>query len=588
MMSSMAVGLMKVAVPTCTAVVPAMMNSTASCQVEIPPMPTTGMWTARATSQTMRRAMGLMHGPDSPAVTLSKTGLRAWISTARALNVLTRETASAPACSQAIAIAVMSSALGDSLTMSGLLHTRRTAVTTPAATSLLTPKAMPPSCTLGQLMLSSTMSTPSALDSSRTPSTYSSRSPPATLAMMAVPNVRMRGSSRSRKTGMPGFWSPTEFIMPAGVSHTRRPELPSRGLRVRPLVQMPPSLSTSKNSLYSAPKPKVPDAAMTGFLSVTPHRVVSSMPDYLRCVKHRAVGADALVAEDCRTRTDQAGADAARHMCFERSLTGDAGFSAQVCHARHHGHGSACHHHVVYMWLKDLGTESLGAVTPIFRCDPYVHAEVHELGNRVGGALEARDDSDVTSWQRACEAEHGGNADAAGHDGYPAAQLLGVETVSERSGQSHLASLLEVCQQFGSSAAHLVEEADGVLVYAVDTERARQQWFMFPGAHHVELTGSTASRGCDGQTVDVFGQAFLREDRRSFDVRRRRDRHVCSAFTAMWISSRMRSASAPAQSSKCAAPPSCFFHASRMPRLELTMPPLPFVRYSATSAAVPP
>src|SRR5450756_1351322 len=152
---------------------------------------------------------------------------------------------------------------------------------------------------------------------------------------------------------------------------------------------MPPSLLTSKNSLYSAPKPKVPDAAMTGFLSVIPHRVVSSMPDHLRCVKHRTVGTDALVAEDRRTRTDQASADAARHMCFERSLAGNAGFSAQVCHARHHGHGSACHHHVIYMWVKDRRTESPGAVTPIFRCDPYVHAEVHELGNRVGGALEA-------------------------------------------------------------------------------------------------------------------------------------------------------------------------------------------------------
>src|SRR5450756_3152572 len=95
-MSSIVVGLTKVAVPTCTAVAPAMMNSSASCQVAMPPMPTIGMWTALATSQTIRRAMGLMHGPDRPAVTLSKTGLRAWISIARALKVLTRETASAP------------------------------------------------------------------------------------------------------------------------------------------------------------------------------------------------------------------------------------------------------------------------------------------------------------------------------------------------------------------------------------------------------------------------------------------------------------------------------------------------------------
>src|SRR5664280_3071916 len=254
---------------------------------------------------------------------------------------------------------------------------------------------------------------------------------------------------------------------------------------------MPPSLLTSKNSLYSAPKPKVPDAAMTGFLSVTPHRVVSSMPDHLRCAKHQTVGTDALVAEDRRTRTDQASADAARHMCFERSLAGNAGFSAQVCYARHHGHGSACHHHVIYMWVKDLGTESPGAVTPIFRCDPYVHAEVHELGNRVGGALETRDHRHITGRQRACEAEHGGNADAASHDGYPAAQLLGVETVSKWSDQSHCASLLEARQQFGSPAAYLVEEADGVLVHTVDADGACQQWFTVPRAHHVESVSYT-------------------------------------------------------------------------------------------------
>src|SRR5664280_3610897 len=413
-------------------------------------------------------------------------------------------------------------------------------------------------------------------------------SSPPTLAMMTVPSVRMRGSSRSRKAGMPGFWSPTEFIMPAGVSHTRRPGLPSRGCNVRPLEQMPPRRPTSKNWLYSAPKPKVPDAAMTGFLSVMPHNVVSSMPDHLRCVKHGTVGADALVALDRRARTDQAGTDAARHVCFERSLTGDAGFSAQVCHARHHWHRSARHHRVIQVRVEVLGTESPGAVTPIFRGDPYVDAEVRELGNSIGVTLETSDHGDVAGRQRACKAEHGGNTDATGHDGYPAAQFLGAEAVSERSGQSYRASLLEAGQQLGSPSAHLVQEADALLVYAVDTDGTRQQWFTFPGAYHVELARVATGRGCDGQTVDVFGEAFLRQDRYSFHIHRRQVLHVRSAFTAMWISSRMRAASAPAQSSKCAALPSCFFHASRMPRLELTMPPLPFLRYSATSAAVTP
>src|SRR3989304_4840771 len=59
-------GCTKFAVPTWMALAPATKNSAASSPVVIPPRPITGRRTARAASQTIRKARGLMAGPDSP------------------------------------------------------------------------------------------------------------------------------------------------------------------------------------------------------------------------------------------------------------------------------------------------------------------------------------------------------------------------------------------------------------------------------------------------------------------------------------------------------------------------------------------
>ena len=75
-MSIVAWGLTKLAVPTWTADAPAIMNSSASRAVVIPPIPITGTSTSRQTCQTMRRATGLIAGPESPPVTLASTGRR--------------------------------------------------------------------------------------------------------------------------------------------------------------------------------------------------------------------------------------------------------------------------------------------------------------------------------------------------------------------------------------------------------------------------------------------------------------------------------------------------------------------------------
>ena len=71
------------------------------------------------------------------------------------MRVLMSETLSAPSASTARAISAMSVTLGESFTMSVLSYTCRTARTTLAAPSQVTPNAMPPLFTLGQEMFSS-------------------------------------------------------------------------------------------------------------------------------------------------------------------------------------------------------------------------------------------------------------------------------------------------------------------------------------------------------------------------------------------------------------------------------------------------
>src|SRR3990172_12224549 len=56
-------GSMKFAVPTWTAVAPAMRNSSASFALTMPPMPMIGTFATCAACQTMRTAMGLIAGP---------------------------------------------------------------------------------------------------------------------------------------------------------------------------------------------------------------------------------------------------------------------------------------------------------------------------------------------------------------------------------------------------------------------------------------------------------------------------------------------------------------------------------------------
>ena len=154
-------GSTKFAVPTCTAVAPAMMNSSASSTVAMPPMPRIGIFTACRHSYTMRTAIGRIAGPLRPPITFVSFGCRVSTSMAIARNVLTSDTASAPASSAARANDATSVTFGVSLGMIGSVVTLRTALTTSCVPCRLQPNWMPPSLMFGHEMFSSIAATPS-------------------------------------------------------------------------------------------------------------------------------------------------------------------------------------------------------------------------------------------------------------------------------------------------------------------------------------------------------------------------------------------------------------------------------------------
>ena len=149
-------------------------------------MPTTGMLTARHTCHTMRSATGNTAGPLRPPVTFFSTGRRVFRSMRMPCSVLIRDRPSAPASSQARAMAVISVTLGLSFMITGLCVTRFTARVTSAAAAGSVPKDMPPPCTLGQEMLTSSQPTCGSASSFSQVSAYSSRLKPLTLAITGL------------------------------------------------------------------------------------------------------------------------------------------------------------------------------------------------------------------------------------------------------------------------------------------------------------------------------------------------------------------------------------------------------------------
>ena len=143
------------------------------------------------------------------------------------MMVLIRLIASAPAPSQARAMAAMSVTLGESLIHSGFFVTRRTRPVMRAAASGVVPKAMPPPWTLGQLMLISIQPTSGHASIFSTHWTYSSSEKPLMLAITGLrKHWRILGISSPITLSMPGFCRPMALIRPEGHSAMRGVGLP--------------------------------------------------------------------------------------------------------------------------------------------------------------------------------------------------------------------------------------------------------------------------------------------------------------------------------------------------------------------------
>src|SRR4029077_16732639 len=139
---TLALGSAKLAVPTCTAEAPTDRYSSTSSAVSIPPSPITGIPTAFMVSQTRRRVMGLMAGPERPPVRFPKRDLRVHASTAMAGQGLATVRASEPANSAARPISPISATRGDNFTHKG----RRTAAFRAAVTTSVTRVVSFPNC----------------------------------------------------------------------------------------------------------------------------------------------------------------------------------------------------------------------------------------------------------------------------------------------------------------------------------------------------------------------------------------------------------------------------------------------------------
>ena len=177
-------GSTKFAVPTCTAVAPAIMNSSASRASAMPPMPMIGIFTAWRHSYTIRTAIGRMAGPlRPPDAVRDLRPPRFDVDHHREERVDERHGVGAGVFGRARErgdVGDVRRQLRDERQPRRPCARRSTTSNVPAR---LQPNWMPPSLMLGQEMFSSMAATPSASDRIRDTSTYSSIVVPQTLTM---------------------------------------------------------------------------------------------------------------------------------------------------------------------------------------------------------------------------------------------------------------------------------------------------------------------------------------------------------------------------------------------------------------------
>ncbi len=180
-------------------------------------------------------------------------GRRVSTSIAIARNVLTSDTASAPASSAAFAMALMSVTLGVSFGMTGSRVAARTAATTSAVPCRLHPNVMPPSLMFGHEMFSSSAATPSTSDRIFASSTYSCSVVPQMFTMTTAP----RGAQLGHLLGDEAMHA--DALQADGVQHAgRRLDDARRRMSFalgeeQPFTATPPSDDRSTSSAYSVP-----------------------------------------------------------------------------------------------------------------------------------------------------------------------------------------------------------------------------------------------------------------------------------------------------------------------------------------------
>ena len=126
-----------------------------------------------------------MAGPDRPPVLLAKTKVFLLTSICIPVIVLTREIASAPPASTALAISGILVTLGESFIITGLLVAALTTLVTDSASFGSVPKTIPPSFTLGHDIFTSNISIGWS-SKSLAASAYSSRVFPTILTILTV------------------------------------------------------------------------------------------------------------------------------------------------------------------------------------------------------------------------------------------------------------------------------------------------------------------------------------------------------------------------------------------------------------------
>ena len=117
--------------------------------------------------------------------------------------------------------------------------------------------------------MTSTAAIPSTPCNRLAASAYSATVLPQILTTTRAFRARNAGRSSSSQLSIPGFWSPTELIIPEEAPCTRGLGLPAHGSTESDFTTTAPSSDRSKYAANSAPWPAVPDAVITGFGSVT-------------------------------------------------------------------------------------------------------------------------------------------------------------------------------------------------------------------------------------------------------------------------------------------------------------------------------